>query len=169
MQVGINVGGIKLDKSEVLKRIMDVAETVNQEYGDTIMLGSVSVASKYRINFRIVSMWGGGDDYRTDTFKRTGFNGQRIDAICYHGHLAFMVELFRNNPEAILKSALVNYNGVAEFVEKAPKVASRNIGSEIYPIQLEDACLCEYDAYSQAWDDYTVAATDVKLRQRLVA
>ena len=158
MQVGINVGGIKLENQEVLKRVVEAMESVNREFGDCIALSNVKEVSKYRVGFQLVPFV--TEDYRTDTFRRIGFQVQNLHATCYHGYLAFMVELFRDNPETILRSAVMSYDGVADFIENAPKVAGKNIGPVISPIPYESLCWCDWNERDSATDSFDTLTTD---------
>lgn len=43
-------------------------------------------------------------------------NGRTVPgAVCWHGHRAFMRELYRHAPEAKIRTALANYDGAEHF------------------------------------------------------
>lgn len=83
-----------------------------------------------------------------DTYRRTGQNEtsrgnyRRINAVCYHGHLAFFRVLYRLAPEAIVQSAMATYRSAEDLERDAHIAAERNIGSEYRPLRYQDACTC---------------------------
>lgn len=77
-----------------------------------------------------------------ELWRRRGHSGRKIAAVCYHGHAAFMRELFARAPEAVLVSAQARYDGVRDFQAKACGVGEREIGSAFQPMQYSEACDC---------------------------
>ena len=75
-------------------------------------------------------------------YQRRGFTGRRINALCWHGHYAFMAALFERVPGARIVSAMVRYDGKDEFGAFADRTGDRNIGSEREPLAYRDACDC---------------------------
>ena len=75
-------------------------------------------------------------------YQRRGFTGRRINALCWHGHYAFMAALFERVPSARIVSAMVRYDGKDEFEAFADRTGDRNIGSEREPLAYRDACDC---------------------------
>ena len=75
-------------------------------------------------------------------YQRRGFTGRRINALCWHGHYAFMAALFERVPSARIVSAMVRYDGKDEFEAFADRTGDRNIGSEREPLLYRDACDC---------------------------
>ena len=146
MHVGINVDGLKLDKSEVLKRIVNAIEEINVEYGDSIALSNVDNVSAYRVKFQLIPL--------NDTFRKVDvWSGRQIHAVCYHGHLAFMVALFRENPETVLRSTMASWDNIGDFILNANDLAYKDIGSPMYPAIFSDACKCR-ESGDKAWHEF---------------
>lgn len=57
-----------------------------------------------------------------------GKPGKRIAAVCYHGHAAFMRELFALAPAATLISIMERFDGVEDFKAKACNVGEKRAG-----------------------------------------
>jgi hypothetical protein len=67
---------------------------------------------------------------------------RRVAAVCWHGHYAFMRYLLALRPDARIKTSIGDYRGLAGFLREAPFTGYRNIGSQMYPIQMREACFC---------------------------
>jgi hypothetical protein len=67
---------------------------------------------------------------------------RRVAAVCWHGHYSFMRHLLALHPDARIKSAIGDYRGLAGFLATAPETGYRNIGSQVYPVQMREACFC---------------------------
>jgi hypothetical protein len=80
----------------------------------------------------------GSDTYR---LVRESFGGKprRCWAVDWHGHWAFMEEVFRLDPDATIKTAIATYEGLEGFYATAPATGARNIGSMMQPLAYEDA------------------------------
>ena len=76
-------------------------------------------------------------------YQRRGFTGRRINAVCWHGHYAFMAALFERVPKTRLVSAAARYENKEDFDTFADRTGDRNIGSEYRPLAYRDACDCE--------------------------
>jgi hypothetical protein len=74
---------------------------------------------------------------------------RKVNAICFHGHYHFMRELFRINENARIKTRFADYKGLAIFLDLAPQTGTINIGSRMYPVQVQEACFCY-----ESGDDY---------------
>jgi len=72
---------------------------------------------------------------------RSRKNGRRINAVCYHGHLAFMQGIFEQYPLSIVKSTVTKYDGAADF-QRAYDMGENNVGSMMYPQEWQYACDC---------------------------
>ena len=75
-------------------------------------------------------------------YQRRGRGGQWINALCWHGHYAFMAALFERVPTASLVTTMVRYDGKAAFDAFAERTGDRNIGSRVQPMSYRDACNC---------------------------
>jgi hypothetical protein len=78
-------------------------------------------------------------------YAKRGYSGRRTVAACYHGHYEFMAALFRNRPNAKIRSAMATFDGVGEFNASANYLAGRNVGSMMRPVAFGDMCECEQD------------------------
>ena len=74
--------------------------------------------------------------------RRTA-TGRKVAAACWHAHRDVMQELFNQFPKARIKSSMADHCGKEEFENNFPETAWINIGSEIQPCYLNDACECE--------------------------
>lgn len=70
-------------------------------------------------------------------------NGRRINAVCAHGHYAFMLTVFNLYPDARIQSSWADYRGERDFNAKAVLASSRNVGSAYRPVEFGDTCDCE--------------------------
>lgn len=96
-------------------------------------------ATEYSFGLRPIY---GSDEYR---LIRDGMGGtRRVNAVCWHGHFYFMDEVFTEDPDARIISAVATYNGREGFLEGAPPTGDKNIGSQFYPLSYRDACDCGY-------------------------
>ena len=76
-------------------------------------------------------------------YQRRGvYKGQRIDAVCWHGHRDFMRAIFQMNPDAVIISSWARYNGSVDFEEKLQETGRRNLGSVVCPMYAQEACFC---------------------------
>lgn len=64
-------------------------------------------------------------------------------AVCFHGHRDFMREIYKINPQAVIRTKLAAYVGSEGFERVFPPLADRNIGSEAMPLRYGAACDCE--------------------------
>lgn len=53
-------------------------------------------------------------------FQRRGQGGRRLPSVSWEGHREFMRIVFRDHPEARIKSAVADYKGRADFWQKHP-------------------------------------------------
>lgn len=54
----------------------------------------------------------------SEMYRGLGRNGRRANAICWHGHKAFMDEIFKHMPEAVIISTLARYVGEEDYRRK---------------------------------------------------
>lgn len=110
-------------------------------------------------------------DKRTDSggmyWQRTSASAFRSDrkvaAVCWHGHFAFMSALLSLADDARIQTAFADYRGRDDFYAKAPETAYRNVGSQMYPRQMNEICTCEAEGLymESAYDLGKVAAPKV--------
>ena len=87
-----------------------------------------------------------------DCYRRTGQSEtatgkhRRINAVCYHGHLAFFRALYRLAPDAVIRTGMATYRSAEELERDAHLAGERNVGSEYRPQRYADLCTChEYN------------------------
>jgi hypothetical protein len=78
-----------------------------------------------------------------ERYRRRGFTGRRIAAVCWHGHRDFMRACFALNPDGRIKSAMADYAGADEFERLFEGTGARNIGSMVQPMLYREACDCD--------------------------
>ena len=148
MQIGINENGKKLPAAEVLTRVAKALETVEDLFGANIGLLWPSNKSSYRIQTTL------DFDHATEIFRRRSDTGRRINGVCYHGHLAFMVELYADNPTTILRTAMASWDNVVQFSREFEYVGNRNVGAEANYLAYENACVCDDKLIQKVIDRY---------------
>ena len=57
-------------------------------------------------------------------FQKVGHHGRRLPYVTWEGHREFMRIIFRDHPEARIKSAVADYRGRDDFWEKHPSTRS---------------------------------------------
>ena len=86
------------------------------------------------------------DEYGNHHYQRVSASaftsGRRVHAVCWHGHRDFMKALYERDPDARIKTMWADYKGVADFEEKFPETAYRNVGSMMYPMFASEVCTC---------------------------
>lgn len=65
---------------------------------------------------------------------------RRVHAVCWHGHKAFYDEVFAVNKDAVVITALSRYNGMDDFENKFQDTACHEIGSQMNPCYISEAC-----------------------------
>lgn len=87
---------------------------------------------------------------RVDSSKGPGhrvsasfFNpGRRLIAACWHAHRDVMAAIFEAFPEARLKTAFADYRGRDGFEADFEDTYFTNVGAQIAPVYIGDACEC---------------------------
>ena len=77
-----------------------------------------------------------------DPGGRRSHTGRRVAAACWHVHRDIMREIFDANPDAILVTAVVRYEGRDDFERKYRATGEQNIGSMAQPLYYINACDC---------------------------
>ena len=148
MQIGINENGTKLLTSQVYPRLTKALDTVKDLYDSNMELLWPFDKSPYRVQTRL------DYDHNTEIFRRRSPSGRRVNGVCYHGHLAFMTELYYKNSETIIRSAMASWNNVDDFDRECFYVGDRNVGSQYNPMAHEDACDCDNDLVIAVYDRF---------------
>jgi hypothetical protein len=66
-----------------------------------------------------------------------------VCAVCWHGHRDFFRAAYRFCDDIIFSSALATYGCSDDFERAYPATGYKNIGSQMEPCQISDACYCE--------------------------
>lgn len=74
---------------------------------------------------------------------RRSNEGRKIATCCWHGHRDVMIAIFRDYPDARLKTAVADYRGEKDFEDRFEETGNDNIGSQMVPMCRADACECE--------------------------
>ena len=64
---------------------------------------------------------------------------------CAHTYGHLFAAIFERNPEARIHTAMADYKGVRDFLDKYPGVVDANVGSQMFPIRYGDECTCLSD------------------------
>jgi hypothetical protein len=84
-----------------------------------------------------------GGDYKYQRTSSSGFHPDRkVFAVCWHGHRDFMLEVFKCNPEARIKTMWADYKDREDFLDKYEATGYHNVGSMMYPMQAREVCNC---------------------------
>ncbi len=79
-------------------------------------------------------------------YRKRGWDGGRLGrwtgAVCFHGHKAFMDEIFKLNPEATIRTKMAAYLGREDFESKWVQTGMANVGSMMMPMQYREQCDC---------------------------
>jgi len=79
-------------------------------------------------------------------FRRIGFAfyKRHIDAVCAHGYYYFFCILFDLDPSARVKSSMTDKEWITvdNLEWYKDMIYQRNIGSQLEPVEYQDACLC---------------------------
>lgn len=67
---------------------------------------------------------------------------RRLVAACWHVHRDVMIEIFKLNPNANLKTAMAHYKNKESFYDLYPGTADINVGSQIFPVTMPELCNC---------------------------
>jgi len=95
-----------------------------------------------------VSLGRSEGDYKYQRTSASGFNAdRRVFAVCWHGHRDFMIELFKRDPDARLKTMWADYKGRDSFEDNFEATGYKNVGSMMYPMQAREVCNC----WKEAW------------------
>ncbi|GAA3751156.1 hypothetical protein [Micromonospora maritima] len=50
-----------------------------------------------------------------DHYRSRGYNGRRLNAVCWHGHREWMRAIYKAHPDAVIRTALATYRGAKHF------------------------------------------------------
>lgn len=73
---------------------------------------------------------------------RRSWSGRRGPWACWHAYRDVMLAVFAENQNARIRTSLADYKGEADFLEKYPATAYKNIGSMMAPAYMPELCDC---------------------------
>lgn len=68
---------------------------------------------------------------------------RRVHAVCWHGHREFMRELYALAPDTVIITTFARYEGSAHFEATHAGTRHHQIGSQMEPCSIGDACECD--------------------------
>ena len=102
-------------------------------------------------------------NYRPDFFRKISpRTGNKLNAICFHGHLAWMTEIFTIKKYAHIKSTFANYKSAEDFFQgdKVQDTQERNIWKPDEHVSFSEACECSGEVQDFVWDRFHAEAGD---------
>jgi hypothetical protein len=87
---------------------------------------------KDAVSFKIVPI--------TAKYRRVNIQGRKIQAVCFHGHAAFMYEIFQRYPGAEIGTGEAIYRGRSDFNANAVNSGSKWVTKDV---QYWDLCECK--------------------------
>lgn len=117
------------------RELRDALDQANEEYAGNLRFNREPELfsrrnSGYLLTLRVEDSAGAG--------AKTGPSGRRTVSATYYAHREFMACVFVTNPDARIITAMERYDGLGEFMDKAPAVGARNVGSQMYPQRYDD-------------------------------
>lgn len=114
---------------------LDVAA---QTYGGNLVIDAEQVGpTRYRVKLN-------ARDSRDEGARRS-WSGRRGPWTCWHVFRDVFAVWMAWDPDAVIRTGVETYRGKDGFLELFPATAERNIGSQVRPLCLADACDCELD------------------------
>ena len=74
--------------------------------------------------------------------SRTTANGRHGPYACWHAYRDVLMRVFLRYPNAVIRTGIAVYRGMAGFRELYPATAHRVIGSEVNPVTMPELCEC---------------------------
>jgi hypothetical protein len=68
--------------------------------------------------------------------------GRKVHAVCWHGFRDFFRACFEQEPNAVFKTMLDTWNGSQDFESRYRLSGRRNIGTQMKPVAMCQACAC---------------------------
>ncbi len=91
------------------------------------------------------------DPERRERYRRrsAGYTsrGRKVHAVCWHGHRDFFRAVFELAPAAKARTAFARYDGAEDFESSFRATADHQIGPEVAPITIAEACSCGEGAF----------------------
>lgn len=68
--------------------------------------------------------------------------GRRVSAVCWHGFRDFFRAVYASTPGVVFVTGLDTWRGSEDFEKRFPESGHKNIGSQMAPVSIVDACRC---------------------------
>ena len=160
MYASIVEDGQKVGAVDVIARLIKAADSVNEKYDSHIEVYYPSIKSASQVSFTLKPALSVAEDSENKFRKVSKHwdNPRRVFGLCFHAHLAFFTELYRDNPGTKLRSAMAKWDSMTDFCvfEDICRIGEQNIGSQMYPVGHEDSCYCADDdtLWDGTWNSY---------------
>ena len=143
----MNITGITLHEFQTAVDALNATETYA---GNLRVHADAHTVSANRITARLDVRDSRGPGAR----RSPGYPGRHTPAACWHAYRDVLTELFRINPDALIRTREATYRGAIGFELNFPATAYNNQGSRIYPVTMPD--LCDHGhgfprVYAQRW------------------
>lgn len=124
---------------------LHAVERIAERHGVTVYQGDERTRrdGRQEISFLLRPVSGSDERRAIKQCSYTNSGERRAFAVCWHGHYVVMRDIFSEDEDAVLRTAMANYNGRAGFEQNAWPTGAKNIGSLIAPQTYESACHCE--------------------------
>lgn len=119
-------------------RMQSIVRTVSADYAGNIKLhADAKPLGKSGFRGRITTHTSDGPG------TRRSWSGMRGRWACWHAYRDVMMEVFEENPDATIVTALETYRGRDDFMSKYPATKYKNIGSMMSPAYMPELCDCD--------------------------
>ena len=123
------------NKSDFVKSI----NQISNKLGIELDFNSIS-SNCYRV--KLIKKKENKNYHRKGYYNNKNGTPRKVNAICWHGFRDFLIELYNIYSDLRVFTAQITYNNKEDFELKYPDTAIINIGSQVQPLNYEDACFC---------------------------
>ena len=125
-----------------IKNKPDFVKSINQISNKLNIKLDYNLVSKNCMRVKLVKTKENKNYQRKGFYNNKNGTPRKVNAICWHGFKDFLTNLFDQYPKLRVVTAQITYNGYDEFMSKFESTAIINIGSQVQPLNYEDACFC---------------------------
>ena len=152
------LGNKKMPAVEVEKLLINVQHRLRNLYGWEPLLYNMKRSGDYHVNVTLKP----NKDFRPDFFRKVNMDGRKLNAVCFHGHLAWMTEIFTVQKKAHIRSTFASYKDAEDFFQgdKVQETQERNVGSPDEYIPFSEACECSGEIQDFVWGRFHDEADD---------
>jgi hypothetical protein len=81
--------------------------------------------------------------------ESVGMNaGRRVNAVCWHGFRDYFRAVYEQDAAVTFRTAVDTWRNAADFEQRFAASGHRNIGSQMFPQSMADACRCPDRGYA---------------------